>query len=220
MVAQAAHLQNHYSKRYTSIDMSNEQQTIVIKKYANRRLYNTGTSTYVTLEDLASMVKKGENFEVFDAKSGEEITRSVLAQIIFEQESKVGQKLLPASFLRQLIGYYGDSMESLVPRFLELSMGRFAGEQEAFRGQLAKTFGAKAFSAQAFGAMDDLARQNMAMFSHAMSVLNPFVALQGQRRQEAQADSEGAATAAQDLDSLKAQMDEIQKKLEAISKKK
>src|SRR4029078_1666707 len=96
-------------------------ETVTIKKYANRRLYNTGTSTYVTLEDLAAMVKSGEDFLVYDAKTGDDITRSVLAQIIFEQENKAGQNLLPATFLRQLIRFYGDSMQMLVPRFLEQS---------------------------------------------------------------------------------------------------
>ena len=102
--------------------MADEKEPITIKKYANRRLYNTGTSAYVTLEDLATMVKAGENFVVFDAKTGEDITRSVLAQIIFEQENKEGQSLLPIAFLRQLIRFYGDSMQMLVPRFLEQSM--------------------------------------------------------------------------------------------------
>ena len=97
-------------------------EPVTIKKYANRRLYNTGTSTYVTLEDLAAMVKKGEDFVVYDAKTGEEITRSVLTQIIFEQENKEGQNLLPIAFLRQLIRFYGDSMQMLVPRYLEVSI--------------------------------------------------------------------------------------------------
>ena len=105
-----------------SITMADEKEPITIKKYANRRLYNTGTSTYVTLEDLAVMVKDGENFVVYDAKTGEDITRSVLAQIIFEQENKEGQSLLPIAFLRQLIRFYGDSMQMMVPRFLEQSM--------------------------------------------------------------------------------------------------
>ncbi len=102
--------------------MTKTAEPITIKKYANRRLYNTGTSTYVTLEDLAAMVKTGEDFVVFDAKTGEEITRSVLTQIIFEQENKQGQNLLPITFLRQLIRFYGDSMQMLVPRYLEVSI--------------------------------------------------------------------------------------------------
>ena len=111
----------------------------MIKKYANRRLYNTGTSTYVTLEDLAAMVKEGEDFLVYDAKTGEDITRSVLAQIIFEQENKAGQNLLPITFLRQLIRFYGDSMQMVVPKYLEQSIDTLTREQEKFRKQLTGT---------------------------------------------------------------------------------
>src|SRR5262249_27086112 len=122
--------------------MSKSEQPIVIKKYANRRLYNTGTSTYVTLEDLAAMVKRGEDFVVYDAKTSEDITRSVLTQIIFEQENKEGgQNLLPIAFLRQLIRFYGDSMQMLVPRYLEVSIESLTREQEKFRNQMAQAFG-------------------------------------------------------------------------------
>src|SRR3954447_3294156 len=133
--------------------MAKSDGPIKIKKYANRRLYNTGTSTYVTLEDLATMVKSGEDFAVEDAKSGEDITRSVLAQIIFEQENKEGQNLLPINFLRQLIRFYGDSMQMLVPRYLEVSIDSFTREQEKFRQQLTQAFGSAPFGAQAFGPM-------------------------------------------------------------------
>ena len=112
---------------------------VVIKKYANRRLYNTGTSTYVTLEDLAEMVKKGEDFKVQDAKSGDDITHPVLTQIIFELENKDGQNMLPVPFLRQLISFYGDQMQMVVPSFLEQSMIAFAKEQERFREQMKST---------------------------------------------------------------------------------
>src|SRR5881396_3202313 len=122
--------------------MAKSEQPITIKKYANRRLYNTGTSTYVTLEDLAAMVKKGEDFVVYDAKSGEDITRSVLTQIIFDQENKEGgQNLLPVTFLRQLIKFYGDSLQALVPRYLEFSMENLAREQQKLREQMAQAFG-------------------------------------------------------------------------------
>src|ERR1700760_2614697 len=113
-----------------------DRDPVTIKKYANRRLYNTGTSTYVTLEDLAVMVKKGDDFVVYDAKTGEDITRSVLAQIIFEQEGKTGQSLLPITFLRQLIRFYGDSMQMLVPSYLEFSIDKLIGEQQKFRDQM------------------------------------------------------------------------------------
>ena len=113
--------------------MARNDEVTVIKKYANRRLYNTGTSTYVTLENLAVMVKNNEEFVVQDAKSGEDITRSVLTQIIFEQENKGGQNLMPIAFLRQLIRFYGDQMQAVIPGYLEHSMSAFAKEQEAFR---------------------------------------------------------------------------------------
>src|SRR3954470_17813162 len=120
--------------------MAKSTEPVTIKKYANRRLYNTGTSTYVTLEDLATMVKDGEDFVVYDAKTGEEITRSVLGQIIFEQENKEGQNLLPVTFLRQLIRFYGDSMQMVVPRFLEVSMDSLTRDQEKFRSHMAQAF--------------------------------------------------------------------------------
>ena len=110
--------------------MAKSDQPTTIKKYANRRLYNTGTSTYVTLEDLASMVKDGEDFLVYDAKTGDDITRSVLAQIIFEQENKAGQNLLPTTFLRQLIRFYGDSMQMVVPKYLQQAIASLTQEQE------------------------------------------------------------------------------------------
>ena len=129
--------------------MANSTEPVTIKKYANRRLYNTGTISYVTLEDLATMVKAGEDFVVYDAKTGEDITRSVLAQIIFEQENKEGQNLLPINFLRQLIRFYGDSMQMLVPRYLEVSIESLTREQEKFRQQIAQAFGTGAFGRSA-----------------------------------------------------------------------
>src|SRR6266699_3858384 len=140
-----------------------------ITKYANRRLYNTGTSTYVTLEDLATMVKAGEDFVVYDAKSNEEITRSVLAQIIFEQENKEGQNLLPINFLRQLIRFYGDSMQMLVPRFLEASIDSLTREQEKFRQQMTQAFGGGPF-----GALEEQVRRNMEMFERTFAMFAPF----------------------------------------------
>src|SRR5437763_907792 len=139
--------------------MSKTEGPVTIKKYANRRLYNTGTSTYVTLEDLASMVKNGEDFLVYDAKTGDDITRSVLAQIIFEQENKAGQNLLPATFLRQLIRFYGDSMQMLVPRFLEQSLQTLTQDQDKFRKQLTNTF-----SGTPFAPLEEHVRRNMELF--------------------------------------------------------
>src|SRR5882724_102505 len=138
--------------------MAKEKEPTTIKKYANRRLYNTGTSTYVTLEDLAEMVKGGEDFTVFDAKTGEDITRSVLTQIIFEQENK-GTTLLPINFMRQVIRFYGDSMQLVVPRYLEASIDMFTRDQGKFRESMSKAFGATGFNP-----MEDMVRRNMEMF--------------------------------------------------------
>ncbi len=154
--------------------MNKPDNPVIIKKYANRRLYNTGTSTYVTLEDLAGMVKKGEDFAVYDAKTGEDITRSVLTQIIFEQENKEGQNLLPITFLRQLIRFYGDSMQTLVPRFLETSIEAFTREQGKFREQMAQAFGGVGF-----GAMEDQVRRNMEMFERTFAMFVPFARREG-----------------------------------------
>jgi polyhydroxyalkanoate synthesis repressor PhaR len=155
-----------------------------IKKYANRRLYHTGTSSYVTLEDLALMVRQGENFVVLDAKSGEDITRSVLTQIIFEQENK-GQFLLPIAFLRQLIQFYGDNMQALVPNYLEFSLDRFMAEQQKLREQFSKgfgqpgAFGNNPFGNNVMGAMQEQAQANMALFQEAMRAFAAFGSLPG-----------------------------------------
>src|ERR1700726_2978727 len=141
---------------------------VVVKKYANRRLYNTATSSYVTLDDLATMIKQGGDFVVYDAKTGEELTRSVLTQIIVEQEQK-GQNLLPISFLRQLISFYGDSMQFLVPGYLEQAMVAFARNQEQMRQSLRATFGMFPF-----GQFDEMGKQNMALFEQALKMLSPY----------------------------------------------
>ena len=146
---------------------------VVIKKYANRRLYNTATSAYVTLEHLSQMVKEKTDFVVYDAKTGEDITRPVLTQIIFEEESKGGQTLLPIPFLRQLISFYGDSLQGVVPQYLEMSMSQFARNQDQMRRYLQNAFGFNPF--QQFEAMG---KQNMAMFENAMRMFNPFAARQ------------------------------------------
>ena len=141
---------------------------VVVKKYANRRLYNTESSSYITLDNLADMVRQGRDFVVYDAKTGEDITRGVLTQIIVEEEGK-GRALLPTAFLRQLIGFYGDQMQSLVPRFLEQAMGAFAQQQEQMRATMQKTMGTMfPFN------MEEVGRQNMAMMERAMSMFTPF----------------------------------------------
>lgn len=154
--------------------MSSSETPTVIKKYANRRLYNTGSSTYVTLEDLAEMVKQGDEFVVQDAKTGEDLTRMVLAQIIFDQEAKEGQNLLPINFLRQLIGFYGDSVQAMVPSYLEHAMGAFAREQEKMKEQMATMFGQH--SVAGFEQMEAMARQNMELFQKSMQMFSPFAA--------------------------------------------
>ena len=146
-----------------------EGDRVIIKKYANRRLYNTATSSYVTLDNLSDMVRQGIDFVVFDAKSGDDITRGVLAQIIFEEESR-GQNLLPIQFLRQLIGFYGDSMQNLLPTYLEMSLDGFAKQQERFRSQFSQAFGA----APGIGFFDEQVSQNLAMFDRAMRMFSPF----------------------------------------------
>jgi len=188
--------------------MADEKEPITIKKYANRRLYNTGTSAYVTLEDLATMVKAGENFVVFDAKTGEDITRSVLAQIIFEQENKEGQSLLPITFLRQLIRFYGDSMQMLVPRFLEQSMSSLTSQQDKFRQQMAQAFGVGGF-----GPLEDQVRRNMEMFEKTFAMFAPFA-----RGQSKPAD-EKAQGSGGEMDELKRQLDELQKRLDKLGSK-
>ena len=193
--------------------MAKPEEPIVIKKYANRRLYNTGTSTYVTLEDLAGMVKTGEDFVVYDAKSGEDITRSVLTQIIFEQENKAGQNLLPIAFLRQLIRFYGDSMQMLVPRYLEVSIESLTREQEKFRQQLAQTFGVGAFPS-----LEEQVRRNMDMFERAFAMFAPFARREAQAG-EAAAEPGKPASKTGDIDDLKRQLEEMQKKVDRLSEK-
>lgn len=145
---------------------------VVVKKYANRRLYNTESSSYVTLEDLAGMVREGRDFIVYDAKSGEDITRSVLTQIIVEEESK-GRSLLPESFLRQLIGFYGDSLQALVPRYLEAAMAGFARQQEQMRRSMEQAMGGFMQFPAPFG-LEEVSKQNLAMMERAMSLFAPF----------------------------------------------
>lgn len=188
--------------------MAEEKEPITIKKYANRRLYNTGTSTYVTLEDLAVMVKSGEDFVVYDAKTSEDITRSVLAQIIFEQENKEGQSLLPIAFLRQLIRFYGDSMQMMVPRFLEQSMSSLASQQGKFREQITQAFGVGGF-----GTLEDQVRRNMEMFEKTFAMFAPPFA-RGSKPAAGAADK--PATTSGEMDELKQQLDEMQKRLDKL----
>ncbi len=194
---------------------------ITIKKYANRRLYNTATSSYVTLDHLCQMVKDGLDFVVYDAKTGEDITRSVLTQIIVEEESK-GQNLLPISFLRQLIGFYGDNMQWMVPRYLEYSMQSFARNQEQMRDYFQNTLGGMF----PFGRLEEVGKHNIAMFERAMRMFSPFGgAEEGEHPAPAGKPPAGKppsapATSAEGhtFDELQKQIDELQKQIASIAK--
>jgi len=199
---------------------------VVIKKYANRRLYNTATSSYVTLDHLSTMVKAKTDFVVYDAKSGEDITRPVLTQIIFEEESKGGQTLLPIPFLRQLISFYGDSLQGVVPQYLEMSMTQFARNQEQMRKYMQNAFGFNPF--QQF---ESMGKQNMAMFENAMRLFNPFAAGQGgvpgaagaahmNGTEQSTAEATPAGPPSEEaIDDLKRKLDELQSQLSQLGKK-
>jgi polyhydroxyalkanoate synthesis repressor PhaR len=180
-------------------------EPIVIKKYANRRLYNTATSSYVTLDYLAEMVKNGEDFVVYDAKSGEDITHSVLTQIIFEEESK-GQNLLPIQFLRQLIKFYGDSLQNFVPSYLEMSMDAFSQNQDGMRERMQGAFGA----APGFAMFEDSVRKNMELYQQAMKMFSPMSGAPG--------GDDPAPSESTDIDALKTQLAALQNQLDKLEK--
>jgi polyhydroxyalkanoate synthesis repressor PhaR len=188
---------------------------VVVKKYANRRLYNTATSSYVTLEDLAKMIKDGGDFIVHDAKTNEDITRSVLTQIIVEQEQK-GQNLLPISFLRQLISFYGDSMQFLVPGYLEQAMVSFARNQDQMRDTLRATFGIFPF-----GQFEEMGKQNMALFEQAMKMLSPYGGLNATPGKPPAPEPASVASAEDPrLKRLETQLEALTKQLDALTKNK
>ena len=195
-----------------------ETPPIVIKKYANRRLYNTATSSYVTLDDLARMVKAHTDFVVYDAKTGEDITRAVLTQIIVEEEGKGGQNLLPISFLRQLIGLYGDSMQWLVPRYLEHAMTTFGRNQEQMRKSLQDAFG----GLFPFGSLEQMGKQNLALFEQTMKMFSPFgqtpaadKAAGEKSGEKPQAEPQSEAS----LSELQKRINDLQQQVEAYGKK-
>ena len=197
----------------------NGDERVVIQKYANRRLYNTASSSYVTLEHLSEMVKQGVDFVVYDAKTSEDITRTVLTQIIFEEESQ-GQSLLPVQFLRQLIGFYGDSLQSFLPSYLELSLASFAQQQERLRGPFVGR-GAGA----SIGAFDEQIRQNLQLFDRAMRMFSPFAFARttgGPTTPAAAPAAETNATAAAgeaELAELRNRMAEMQAQIEKLAKR-
>jgi polyhydroxyalkanoate synthesis repressor PhaR len=200
---------------------ADKKEPVVVKKYANRRLYNTETSTYVTLDDLALMVKSERDFVVFDAKTGDDLTHSVLTQIIVDQEGRMGtQTLLPIPFLRQLIRFYGDSIERLVPTYLQISLETLAKEQDRFR----KQFGAFT-PAGAFEAYQEQARKNLAIFEQAMAMFTPFghKSAAGKTPEDAKAKTEPTAAATgeakvDELAELKAELAAMQSKVEKLSR--
>ena len=184
-----------------------ETASVIIKKYANRRLYNTATSTYVTLDHLARMVKEGIEFVVHDAKTGEDITRSVLTQIIVEEEAK-GQNLLPINFLRQLISFYGDNLQVLLPRYLDQSMELFARNQEQMRTYMKETFGGMF----PFARFEEMGKQNLALFQRAMTMFTPFKP-EGKPPEPAPGNgSEGQ------LDAVRSQVEALQRQIETLTR--
>ncbi len=190
-------------------DPPGDRKPVIVKKYANRRLYNTATSSYVTLDDLAKLIKDGGDFVAHDAKTGEDITRSVLTQIIMEEEQK-GRNLLPISFLRQLIGFYGDSMQFLVPGYLEQAMIAFARNQEQMRKNLQATFGMFPF-----GQFEEMGKQNVALFERALSMLSPYA-----REERPVASDEPAPRGGEDprLKRLEEQIAALQRQLDSLGR--
>ncbi|MDY6923226.1 MAG: polyhydroxyalkanoate synthesis repressor PhaR [Pseudomonadota bacterium] len=186
--------------------------TVVIKKYANRRLYNTATSAYVTLEDLARMVREGVDFVVYDAKTNDDLTRQILTQIIFEEESR-GEALLPVQFLRQLIGFYGGQMQGVLPSYLEMSLDSFSRQQEQMRGQFSKAFGA----APGAGLLDEAVKRNMVMFAEAMKIWPGFNGA-GHAAAARSASPAPEQPAADPLAEMRRQMDEMRAELDKLSR--
>jgi len=192
---------------------------VIIKKYANRRLYNTRSSAYVTLEHLSEMVKEGVDFVVYDAKTNEDITRSVLTQIIFDEEAR-GPNLLPIQFLRQLIRFYGDSMQAFVPSYLELSLDGFTRQQERMRGQVAGALG----SAPGIGFLEEQVRQNLVLFDRAMKMFSPFAFAKPEDEAAAQPAAAAAPPPAKaetdtSLDDLKQRIEEMQAQIAKLATK-
>ncbi|MBX3597885.1 MAG: polyhydroxyalkanoate synthesis repressor PhaR [Rhizobiaceae bacterium] len=202
--------------------MAAKDEPVVIKKYANRRLYNTGTSTYVTLEDLAEMVKRNEEFVVQDAKTGDDITHPVLTQIIFELENKDGQNMLPIPFLRQLIAFYGDQMQMVVPRFLEQSMSAFSKEQERFREQMKASFGKTPLDMMdnlptSMKALEEQTRRNVELFENAMRMFTPFPVGMAAQPGTDEPEKKSGSDKSDDIKELKEQIAAMQRKIDSLS---
>ena len=194
----------------------NQTDAVVIKKYANRRLYNTRTSAYVTLEDLATMVREGVDFVVYDAKTNDDLTRQILTQIIFEEESR-GEALLPVQFLRQLIGFYGGQMQGVLPSYLEMSLANFGKQQEQFASQMSRAFGTGAGASL----MEDAARANIAMFERAMQMFPGFGYARAEPTPTEARPEPASAPTGQDapdaLDEMRRQMDEMRRQIDRLA---
>ncbi|MEO1038411.1 MAG: polyhydroxyalkanoate synthesis repressor PhaR [Pseudomonadota bacterium] len=193
------------------MSQSKSDGPVIIKKYANRRLYDTSASRYVTLDHLRELVRDDTDFKVVDAKSGEDLTRSVLAQIIFEEESK-GTNLLPVEFLRQLIGFYGDSMQAFVPGYLRMSMDGLTKQQDELRSRMTEAMGSPPGS---MAMMEEQAKRNMAMFEQAMRMFSPFA--QGEAGEKAAAAGAGAEPRSDDVASLRAELEAMRAKLDKLA---
>jgi polyhydroxyalkanoate synthesis repressor PhaR len=178
----------------------NADETVIVKKYANRRLYNTRSSSYITLDDLARMTREGVDFKVLDAKTGNDITHQILTQIIMEEESSGGEQMLPIGFLRQLISMYGHSMQAMMPQYLDASMNNFRANQEKLQDAFKASMGPDAFAR--------LAETNIAMFKAAASAFIP----------KGRAAASPAAKPASDIDALREQMAAMQRKLDELGK--
>jgi len=200
------------AEKKSGSEKGKDGDTVIIKKYANRRLYNTATSAYVTLEDLALMVREGTDFVVYDAKSNDDLTRQILTQIIFEEESR-GEALLPVQFLRQLIGFYGGQMQGVLPSYLEMSLDSFSRQQEELRSQFSRTFGA----APGAGLMDEAVKRNMALFEKAMTMW-PGFAMGNPAARPDKAPETAADEAPRDpLTEMRRQMDEMKAQIDRLA---
>lgn len=204
---------SHGSKK---TDKSDKSKPVIIKKYANRRLYNTETSSYVTLEDLGEMVRSERDFLVYDAKTGEDLTHGVLTQIIVEEEGKTGSNLLPIGFLRQLIRFYGHSIEQLVPKYLEFSLATLTRQQEEYRKQFTDSFGAAAFEA-----MQEQTRKNMELFERTFAMFTPGFSKPEPHPEEEKSQKPDTATAAtaSEIAELKSQLANMQAQIDCLSKR-
>jgi polyhydroxyalkanoate synthesis repressor PhaR len=200
------------AEKKSGSEKGKDGDTVIIKKYANRRLYNTATSAYVTLEDLATMVREGTDFVVYDAKSNEDLTRQILTQIIFEEESR-GEALLPVQFLRQLIGFYGGQMQGVLPSYLEMSLDSFSRQQEELRSQFSRTFGA----APGAGLMDEAVKRNMALFEKAMTMWPGFALGNPSAAKAPGAEPAADAATPDPLNEMRRQMDEMRAQIDRLA---